>query len=58
LVNPIVPLAPPMFSTTIGCCRGMLMPCATARASASLGPPAGKGTISVIGRFSPNPPWR
>src|SRR5690348_15326412 len=50
LVLAIVPPAPTTFSTT-SCCpsvRDMLSP--TMRATTSVGPPAAKGTMSVIGR--------
>src|SRR5215470_18741040 len=45
-----VPPAPPRFSTTTCWPSVLLMRSATSRARASLPPPAGNGTTSVIGR--------
>ena len=49
LLTPIVPPAPPMFSTTSCWPRISLIFWQSTRASASVGPPAAKGTITVIG---------
>src|SRR6266446_3341679 len=46
----MVPPAPVGFSMITGCPSGALIRSARMRASASVGPPAGKGTTMVIGR--------
>src|SRR5512145_2030310 len=45
----MVPPAPALFSTITGCPSSTERPCATARATPSVPPPGGKGTISLIG---------
>src|ERR1700712_3250859 len=56
--RPMVPPAPPMFSTTMLWPKSVAIDWLMARATASLGPPAGNGTMSVIDRdgnaFSPD----
>jgi hypothetical protein len=47
---PTVPEAPTIFSMTTGCPRELRMWSATMRATVSVGPPAAKGTTTVIGR--------
>jgi hypothetical protein len=49
LLTPIVPPAPPTFSTTSCTPRISLIFWQSTRASASVGPPAANGTITVIG---------
>jgi hypothetical protein len=46
----MLPAAPPTFSITIGCPNFARMFSARNRASVSVAPPAGNGTIMVIGR--------
>src|SRR5574339_376943 len=45
----MVPPAPALFSTTTGCPSSVESPCATARATPSVPPPGGNGTINLIG---------
>src|SRR5882672_9003348 len=45
----MVPPAPSLFSTTMVWPSDLLIEIATVRATTSVGPPAAKGTISVIG---------
>ena len=46
----MLPPAPPTFSITTDCPSGARMRSAMIRAAASVDPPGGKGTTSVIGR--------
>src|SRR5690606_19095632 len=46
---PIFPPAPGLFSTITDCFNESLIICATIRPITSAGPPAGKGTTSLIG---------
>jgi hypothetical protein len=48
--TPMLPPAPPTFSMTIRPAERGRMRSATTRPTASVEPPAGNGTISVIGR--------
>src|SRR5262249_43585222 len=48
---PMMVLAPGRFSITTGCPQSWLMVWPIRRATMSLGPPAGKGTIIRIGRL-------
>src|SRR5678815_1395160 len=48
---PKVPPAPPTFSTMIGCPSVRDMCSQTRRVTTSVGPPAAKGTMTVIGLF-------
>jgi hypothetical protein len=48
--EPIVPPAPPTFSITMVWPSTLPICSATMRATTSLGPPAGNGTTTVIGR--------
>src|SRR5512144_2148605 len=45
----MVPPAPALFSTITGCPSSAEIPCATARATPSVPPPGGNGTINLIG---------
>ncbi|CFP64822.1 Uncharacterised protein [Bordetella pertussis] len=47
---PILPPAPPRFSTTTVWSSCVFRPSASRRAMASVGPPGGKGTTRVTGR--------
>src|SRR5262249_49798981 len=47
---PIVPPAPPTFSMTMDCPRVFPTCSVTARATTSLGPPAGNGTTTLMDR--------
>src|SRR5262249_16496466 len=49
-VEPMVEPAPVTFSTIIGCPSEWRICSAIMRASASVGPPAGNGTMIVMGR--------
>src|SRR5262249_46287687 len=48
---PMMMLAPGRFSITTGCPQSWLMVWPIRRATMSLGPPAGKGTIIRVGRL-------
>ena len=52
---PVEPPAPVRFSRTTCCPSSPLSPCASVREKKSAGPPAGKGTISLMGLVGK--PW-